>query len=112
MAFRVNLPDALTSLIHHVELTKAGWRDRAFEYIVLSGLMGHPEGSTEDSISCAVNTVLGTELGKAKVISILDRLVQKDILVRLPDGSLKLAEKTNRELNEYGRQGQSRSQDR
>ena len=86
------LPQDLASLIHHVELSKAGWREQALELLVLAAVAEHDRGASHVGISTAVNARLAGPLGQAQVAQILDRLQSSGRVIRLARDKFALSE--------------------
>ncbi len=94
------LPQDLAALIHHVELSKAGWRDRALELLVLAALADREQGVSASTITNAVNSRIAAPLGTAQITRILDALESTDRIMRLGPDSFSLAAATRAEFED------------
>jgi len=92
------LPKPVISLVHHVELNKAGWWERAVERLVLAVLWlidePQPEGELPEILSAQLNLKVNAE----KITHALESLRKKDQLVSIPPGKVKIAEQARRTL--------------
>ena len=104
-----SLPQDLASLIHHVELSKAGWRERALELLVLAAVGEHEQGTSSDAICTAVNAILAGPLGRAQIQQILNTLLSLGRLIRLPSGDFKLSEATSQDFSDILQQATIRT---
>ncbi len=68
------LPDDLVSLVHHVELSQAGWRDRAQELTALAALAELGGTAGKDQLLKTINMKLAAPLGRAQLEGIVNRL--------------------------------------
>lgn len=93
----------LASIVHHVELSEAGWRDRALDLMCVSVL--HSSGSLleQKEVRERLNAQLPSPLAAAQVSKILERLFGRETVVRLPNGKLQLADVTEQQLWEHFR---------
>ena len=89
---RHRLPSELVALIHHVELSEAGWRDRLLDQLVMAlmFLRATPCGAEELRTSLYSNFSLTTD-DKAFDQSV-KRLLESRSLLEIDGGRLKLAE--------------------
>lgn len=99
MAAPNTLSPELVSLVHHIELNKAGWWDLAIQRLVLTALW-----VTRERIALSASDVIGTlktkfsiPLADAMVTKHLEALASAGQLLVLPDGRYKLSEETIRE---------------
>lgn len=88
------LAGSLAALVHHVELSKAGWRQRALESMVLAICFSSAQPLTGEEILADLNDQLDAPVGRAQVESVLHLLLSKGRLVESPDGKYKLSEAT------------------
>ena len=91
---RTTLPQDLASLVHHVELSKAGWRERAIRHLLLATISRHPHGLSPDDVCKSANQTLPGPLAPAELSRHLDSLESKGSIIQLPNGHLKLTEQT------------------
>ena len=97
MTFRP-LPAGLSTLVHHVELTKSGWRESTLELLVKSLLCAGTDGKSHESLSQSVTSSLGEGVGSAKIASICERLISRGDVVRLPNNTLKVSESAHGQI--------------
>ena len=95
---RTPLPQDLASLVHHVELSKAGWRERAIRHLLLATISKHPNGVSADDAYTSANKSLPGPLAPEALARQLDSLTSKGSIIRLPNGNLKLAEQTRSDI--------------
>lgn len=84
-------PD-LASLIHHVELSKAGWRDEAFKILLLSIMERHDESLSINALCKLVNEAVPATVSQTQIERFLDKLMSSQQLFKLPNGYYKLSE--------------------
>ncbi len=101
------LSKELASLAHHVELSRAGWRDRAIDYLIMGRLVDIPGSIEPDSLLKSVNESLPAPLGRAQLESAVSRLTHDGFLVEL-NGQVKLSEAKRDELGDQLRKGERR----
>lgn len=95
-----SLEGNLAALVHHVELSKAGWRDRALESMLLATCFSAGSPLSSEEISTRLNDQLDAPIGRAQVESIIEVLVSRGSLVPTPDGSFKISEAAWAELED------------
>ena len=100
MTSNATLQGNVAALVHHVELSKAGWRVRALETMVVSTCFQSDSPLTDDEITTRLNAQLDSPLSTAQVQSTLDSLLSRGRCVRLPGGTLKLSESTATQLDQ------------
>ena len=92
------LENHLAALVHHVELSKDGWRDRALELLILATCFSAKNLLLRLDICSSLNEQLKVPIGRAQVESAVNHLCQRGSLVEVEDGRCKLAEATWAEL--------------
>ena len=95
-----SLPQDLASLVHHVELSKAGWRERALCHLLLASISKHLNGISPEDVYVATNANLPGPLPHTELQRHLDSLMSKDRIVKLAKGNVKLTEDTRCELED------------
>ena len=103
------LPEDLASLIHHVELSKAGWRERALELLVLAAVAEQDQGTSYAGISTAVNARLAGPLGQAQIAQILEKLQSSGRVIRQAPDKFALSEATRGDLHDLLEEGEART---
>lgn len=88
----LTLPPELISLVHHVELNKAGWWDKAIQRLILATIWLLGGNATLDDIleQLSRNFQISLDIGKAKTQ--IQTLCSSGELVPLPGGRLKISE--------------------
>lgn len=89
---RAGLSPDLASLIHHVELSRAGWRDEAFSVLLLSIMDRHGDPLSLDTLCALVNQSVPASVSQLQVKHFLDVLISRQNLLKLPNGHFKLSE--------------------
>src|SRR5712692_3795222 len=86
------LPPALISLVHHIELNKAGWWDKALDQLLIATiwLAGRDQSITE--IIELLSRTFHVVAEEAKVQNHVQRLCSKSILIPMPGDRFKLSE--------------------
>lgn len=94
------LPKGLVALVHHVELSQAGWRDRALELAATCVL--HEKGGTcaREELSALLADRLPGTLGRAEVERLLARLEREGTIMSVRSDRLKLSESTSTTLSQ------------
>ena len=94
----VPLPQDLASLVHHVELSEAGWRERAIRHLLLAAISKHPNGVFAEEAYTEANTSLPGPLAPAELARQVDSLRSRGRIIQLPNGNLKLTEEAGRKI--------------
>lgn len=105
------LQGQLAALVHHVELSKAGWRERALESMILSTCYISDGALSGEEIAQRLNDQIETPLARAQIESAINRLLSKPQLIRTQNGKLKLPEETRSNIEDNFRQAQSLESD-
>ena len=85
------------SLVQHVELSRAGWWDKAIERFVLATFWGTPQGRTATQVSTEIRDRFQIDLDTGRLTPHLDRLVTARVLMPLPGRIYVLGEDARRE---------------
>jgi len=88
----------LVALIHHVELNKAGWWDRAVQRLIVAAAWMAGEGLTPQAISDRLRDAFAVNLASSTVEKQLRLLCDSNTLVALHDGRFKIAEGSLKEF--------------
>ena len=78
------LPKEVIALVHHVELNRAGWWDKALHRLVLAAVWLSDHSCKLDEISTTLKEELRLSLNTGKLSSVLSALESQNMLVRLP----------------------------
>lgn len=87
------LPKELVSLVHHIELNKAGWWNKAIQQLIV--FIMWREGNLPimpSDITDKLRTEFNVSIDSIKVQEQINCLIRERRIVRLHDGSLKLSE--------------------
>jgi hypothetical protein len=91
------LPQELVRLVHHVELHRSGWWNRALERLVLVTLWLQSP-ATLDQVVAFLSESLAGRLQRAQVEAEIERLKSTGMVFVLPEGKLKVAEELDESL--------------
>lgn len=84
------LPKEVAALIHHVELNRAGWWDKAQHRLVLAAVWLSDHNPTADEIRNNLNHLFRLQLGADKVSAAVDALKAQDLLIQLTDNTYRI----------------------
>jgi hypothetical protein len=98
MADTHKLSPELISLVHHIELNKAGWWELAVQRLVLTAfwVKRGTLALNRDEVKAALATEFGIALDGSLIDNQLQTLIAAGQLVVLPDGRFKIGEETIR----------------
>jgi hypothetical protein len=87
------LPTEVAALIHHVELHRTGWWDKAIQRLILAAfwLAGQPQ--TIDEIIAILKSEFHLTLNAQKVGSAIDILASQDVIILLPGNFYRIPDK-------------------
>ena len=103
------LPHDLAALIHHVELSRAGWRKDALNHLLLASLKNFPAGASPDHIHATASAGLPSPLISSEVYALLRIMKEDGHIIELANGHLKLAEQTRQELADQLTEAEART---
>lgn len=95
----IPLPRELRSLIHHVELHRSGWWDRALERLVLVTLWRQAPASGEELVATLAASLDG-RLSRERVEAVIARSEAAGAVVKTTDGKYKASEDVDRALRQ------------
>lgn len=78
------LPKEVIALIHHIELNKDGWWDKATQRLVLAAIWLASEPLGLDKLAKVLKSDFSLKLSNSKIGTILSSLEQQNYLVKLP----------------------------
>lgn len=90
------LPREMAQLIHHVELHKSGWWDKAIDRLVLATFWLHGPLSSEEALA-HIREVIGDRIDEDRILQIAEKSKASGILLDLK-GKLKVAEEVGKVL--------------
>lgn len=95
----VTLPPEVISLVHHIELNKAGWWDRAIQQLVLAAIwLSSGKSLSAQEIVDYYRREFQVNLDVGKVNSQIDILCSSNVLVPLPKQRFKISERALKEF--------------
>ena len=86
------LPPELVSLIHHVELNKAGWWDKAIQRLIVAAIWLVDNPPTLQSLPADLYAAFQLDIDPGKVKSQVEELFSAGTLIELSGGTLKITE--------------------
>ncbi|MEW6129074.1 MAG: hypothetical protein AB1757_18695 [Acidobacteriota bacterium] len=86
------LPRELVSLVHYVELNKAGWWDKAIQRLIVASVWLSSNNPTYDEILSGIHTYFQIDIDRARARSQLSTLLSTGVLVSLPGELFKISE--------------------
>lgn len=95
----MRLPRELRSLIHHVELHRSGWWDRALERLVVVTLWRQAPASAEELVTTLAGSLDG-RLSRERVEAVIARSEASGAVVETADGRYKTSEEVGRALRQ------------
>ena len=88
----LRLPSELVALIHHVELSAAGWRDDLLDQLVLSSMFLQASPCRPEELGTSLVSDFGLTTDDSAFRRSVERLLASQQLVEVTSGRLKLAE--------------------
>ncbi len=98
MASFKGLPPQLVSLIHHIELNKVGWWDRAIEHLAVATIWLAGAPLDAQAIMDESKKTFSLTLDPGRLAARLDSLCECGVLIRLPNGEFKISETSQKNL--------------
>lgn len=92
------LSPEIVSLIHHVSLNESGWWKKAIFQVIQAVLWKQGAPLNRQSLAEAIERELGHSLSDSVLRLQLSALIAQGAVVELPDGTIKLTEKVQRDL--------------
>lgn len=106
------LPRELVSLIHHIELHKAGWWDKAIQQLIIFMIwLNNNRPMTLSEILNSIKKELNITLDSNKAQENVNDLINNERIVSLPDGRLKLSESTFDQIGKLADEAEKMEQD-
>lgn len=87
------LPTELTSLVHHVELNKAGWWDKAQQQLLIAAIWVSGRDQSILETVGELKKSFQVDITVAKAEAHVDKLLSKGILMRMPQERFKISER-------------------
>lgn len=91
MAHRV-LSHDVVALVHHVELTAAGWRERLSEQLLLASLADAEKPRDVETLTRDISKELGRTLSAAALTAACQRLIGRGLVIRAADQGISLTQ--------------------
>lgn len=92
------LPKELISLIHHIELNKAQWWDKAVQQLVVACIWLSGEPRTLPEIASDLYQSFSVNIDAHRIKSQIDTLCASERLVSLPEARFKISEASEKEF--------------
>lgn len=90
---RITLPPELVSLVHHVELNKAGWWEKGIQRCIIAAIWLSGDPLTPTAVSEELRVRFSMSIAPATVTEQIRHLCASGTLFCLSDGKLKISEK-------------------
>lgn len=87
----------VSCLLEHVELSKAGWRNRSLDQLVLGSLWLHGGPATLDQLGAILHEQFVPQVLDATLTERVEELRSRGAVVVLPDGRMRLSQAASRE---------------
>jgi hypothetical protein len=97
----------LVSLVHHVELNKAGWWDGALRQLILAAIWLSGNPLTPESVTETLRSGFSVSPEPTRIGAQIDRLCASGTLLRMPSGELKISEQSLREIESRIKESES-----
>jgi hypothetical protein len=94
------LPSELISLIHHVELNKAGWWDKAIQHLIVSVIWESNENLQAADILNALRSKYRVTMDGNKLKGQLDKLCSSGAIICMPNGLFRVSEDFTRRFKQ------------
>lgn len=105
------LPNELLALIHHVELNKSGWWQRALQQIILTVMWSYDQNLTIEALTDQTNIMFSTNISNENVQNQVDILLKTDEIVILPTGQMRITEQTRSRIDYESHAGTEREKE-
>jgi len=102
----LKLPAEIISLVHHVELNKAGWWDKGSQRLILAALWCSGGTSAPNSIRQCLSDDFRLNIDQATFAKHVRALLGQHCLVELPNGDLKILETAQADFEHIIREGE------
>src|SRR5687767_14197182 len=100
------LPSELVALIHHVELSEAGWWEKAVRNLALATIWLHGGPLTTSDLKHRLATEFGVKVTSAEMSAITSSLAEQVIVVERDEGWVLSAEGSKVVEGEIGKAGE------
>lgn len=87
------LPREVVALVHHVELNRAGWWDKAFNRLVLAAVWLDDKTQTIEQICTTLQATFGLKVKSHRLTPILSALEREDLLIQISEGQYRIPDK-------------------
>ena len=86
------IQSTLAAIVHHVELNRAGWWDKAVQRLVLAAMWSFDKPITIDKILLSIRNEFSLVLSEAKIDSAINGLEAQNVLVRLSGSKFRISD--------------------
>jgi len=94
------VPKEVAVFIHHVELNRAGWRDKTIQRVVLGAVWLANRPVTAREIEHILSADFRLTVGNATLSSAVNALESQDLLLRLADSSYRIPDRARAALDQ------------
>ena len=101
------LPPEIVALIHHVELSEAGWRDQLLDQIIVSSMFLRTIPCVEEELRSSLKSDFGLIVDDRAFQQSIKRLLTSQRLIEIDSGRLKLTEQAANAAQESIEENQS-----
>src|SRR5712691_11765955 len=86
------LSPELFSLIHHVELNKAGWWEQAIQRLIVAAIWLSGRPLSRDEVIATLREQFAVVAGSGRLRGPIDRLLSEETLVEIPAQGLQISQ--------------------
>ena len=102
---RKQIPTEIYALIHHVELSRSGWRDKAMDVFTTYAVGTNQHGVQTASIPSIITTTLGiSQIAPAQIDESLKRLKKNEVVIYPSEDHVKLTEMAYSQISKQFRE--------
>ncbi len=97
---RRQLSPEVVTLVHHVELHRAGWQDKTLRQLILSVLWSAGKPLVQNALFDSLFREYDIRTSRSHIREIIEKLIEENILLKLEDGRYKITEEYTRQLHQ------------
>lgn len=94
------LPRAVSALVHHIELNRAGWWEKTLNRLVVSVIWLTGENQNQLQIHKSMQNLFGLTISEEKIASVIQSLIHDKQLVKISGGGLQIPENTKTKFDQ------------
>ncbi len=95
---RIAVSPEVVSLVHHVELDKAGWWDKTIQRLIIAAIWLSDDSPTVDNVLSFLDHSFHIKLDEPKIQSQVNALVSQDVLLQIHDKAYKITDSALRKF--------------